>query len=463
MRLIYIFIFLLFPSIALAETYYYVDDEASGTNAGTSWENAWESFTDIAWATVTTALSSDNVTVCLKKDRTFNEGLILGSTGTSSYTLTIGIHPDDTGARPIITNSSGTGISSLERDYVVFDNLEILNCSADGISAYVSSLTAWADVECDHITVQNCKITGSATNGIYICGHYATIENCELDDNGDSSAYHNIYLIGSNGLIEHNTIARSAQGNGIRYEGADSIFRYNWVEDNHKHGISYSNDFPDDFSGNQCYSNVIICTDFNDTPVTDPCAISITIQSTGQFTGIEIYNNTIYGYDNETANNISGIVSWSAASTNVKIKNNIIWASDYAIGIQGATTGFEATNNCIYDYTAFYWNDGSQSFSEWQLAGRGVDSNNGDPLFTSSVGGDFSIQSGSPCKDTGSNAVWSGTADIDDYKGHTITDGSGAIAVYGGTVDKGAIEYGMFLSIISSGQIAFEGNQLILE
>lgn len=54
---------------------------------------------------------------------------------------------------------------------------------------------------------------------------------------------------------------------------------------------------------------------------------------------------------------------------------------------------------------------------------------------------DFSLKKGSPCIQVGDNAVWSGTANITDYIGTSITDGAGTIDAPGGVVDMGAYEY----------------------
>jgi len=343
--------------------------------------------------------------VYFNRGETFSEQVVIATSGTSGNVITLGAY--GSGALPIITNGAGTGILSTDKEYLTIENLHIKDCGGDGIDLMTTApVAAWGDLLAHHMTVDSCTVTGSVGNGVFISGHYATIKNCTLTDNGDNSSHHNIYLKGSNALVEDNICSDSAQGIGLKYMGADSTFQRNWIENNHFHGISYSNDHVDTFSGNICRYNVIICTDFNDTPVGDPAGINIYSSAAGNFTGINIYNNTIYGYDDETANQISGILSWEGGAatscTNLVIKNNIIWASDYAIGIVGTPAGFASDYNQFYDFTSFYYDAGAVNWATWSGT---YDTNgaSGDPLFTDVASGDFTLRSDSPCIEKGTN------------------------------------------------------------
>lgn len=64
-----------------------------------------------------------------------------------------------------------------------------------------------------------------------------------------------------------------------------------------------------------------------------------------------------------------------------------------------------------------------------------------DPLMVDPANDDFKLKRTSPCRDAGKNSVWAGTANVLDFSGIAITDGSGNIITPGGTVDMGAYEY----------------------
>jgi len=109
--LIRILIFILFASPAWADGPYYVDNAASGTNDGSSWTNAWESFTDINWATVA---GGTNRTVYI-------------SGGESSKTYTGTLRPTSSGSsgNPIIIMpgqaSPHSGVVLIDNNYANSD------------------------------------------------------------------------------------------------------------------------------------------------------------------------------------------------------------------------------------------------------------------------------------------------------------------------------------------------------
>ena len=51
-RLIYISVLFLFLCTIAYPSDYYVNKNASGQNNGTSWANAWQSFSDINWSLI---------------------------------------------------------------------------------------------------------------------------------------------------------------------------------------------------------------------------------------------------------------------------------------------------------------------------------------------------------------------------------------------------------------------------
>lgn len=81
-----VFIFMVSVSSAFGAIWY-VDNAASGTNAGTSWTNAWESFADISWGSI-----SPEDTIYISggsSSKIYNETLAVGASGTDGNNIVI--------------------------------------------------------------------------------------------------------------------------------------------------------------------------------------------------------------------------------------------------------------------------------------------------------------------------------------------------------------------------------------
>jgi hypothetical protein len=146
-----------------------------------------------------------------------------------------------------------------------------------------------------------------------------------------------------------------------------------------------------------------------------------------------VYNNVFYN------NNHTGIDAWpdevaildTLASLN--FKNNIVGgdATGVYAGFYLATQDNAVVNNNLY-YTAshpFYYATVEKTWGEWQALGWDNASVNADPLFTSTVTPDFSLQSSSPAINAGVDVGLTS-----DYRGMTVPQGSAP--------DIGAYEFG---------------------
>ena len=85
---VYTILFILaLVSIPIYGTNHYVDKNASGSNNGSSWSNAWESFSAISWSSVS---PGDVIYISGGNDSTvYTETLNIGKSGTSGNNILI--------------------------------------------------------------------------------------------------------------------------------------------------------------------------------------------------------------------------------------------------------------------------------------------------------------------------------------------------------------------------------------
>lgn len=141
-----------------------------------------------------------------------------------------------------------------------------------------------------------------------------------------------------------------------------------------------------------------------------------------------IKNSDIYGFA------INGVQMYSGVDSVPTVKNCIIYGgtgSTYGINDASGQTedGTTILNNTFYNCTATH-----------TIANVSATNKTQDPKFIA-LGTDFRLSGSSPCRNTGLNSLWSGTASVTDYAGTPITNAAGTIIAPGGTVDIGAYEY----------------------
>ena len=133
---------------------WYVDNEASGSDNGTSWTNAWPSFASIIWASIqpgdTLYISGGT------ESKTYGERLVIGVSGTDGNIITIQVGQEEGHNGVVVidgTNSGNySGINIQDKHYVK-------------VSGQVGTGSS-----------QNIKVQNFYFNGVYITGAPSNLE-----------------------------------------------------------------------------------------------------------------------------------------------------------------------------------------------------------------------------------------------------------------------------------------------
>ena len=188
-RLIYLSVFSLFLSTVTYPSNWYVDKNASGSNNGTSWTDAWQSFSAINWNSID---PGDYLYISGGVDSTqYNETLNVGSNGTAENRLTIiagKYAPDPTGhSGRVVIDGGGTRTNCINigngDSYVTVKGFECRE-GTRGIGVYGTTY---------YVLIDSCYIydfhgqSGIMLNGSYsstdptVWGtRYCTVQNCRI-------------------------------------------------------------------------------------------------------------------------------------------------------------------------------------------------------------------------------------------------------------------------------------------
>jgi parallel beta-helix repeat protein len=300
-----IIIIFLFPSLASAEVFYIRPLGGSyGSEDGSSYDNAWDGFNNIAWGSGVGAVGAgDTLYVC----GTHNQKLTVGASGTDSGNM-VTIRGDCPGDLALID------INDVEAEYNAIhidgdDYVHIYDIDCTDTYQNVVYITSGAQ----HNKIENCEISYGGGNCIYIAGSntaYNTVTNCITHHGG--------------------TGAKGGGGGIVVVEGAhDNIVEYCESYSNSEDGIGFAG-YPDCSSSTVAGNNNIARHNYLHDNSED---------------GIDIkgYSGNIIEYNRIENNAENGIVLWGISKNNIVRYN---WIDE-----GGTTRALELWVQCTQDTT----------------------------------------------------------------------------------------------------------------
>ncbi|WP_053002358.1 beta strand repeat-containing protein [Kordia jejudonensis] len=413
----------------------YVDKDASGTNDGSSWANAFTKLEDALplannlrpiWVADGTYIPSTTDTNTRKA--TFS---ILGNTK---------IYGGFNGTETTITERNPkTNITILSGDLNGDDNASILDTEATRQDNSYHVVSIRGDVQ--NIVVDGFTITSGNANGVAnnSCSTPAIDQSYDLRG---GAIYVNPYVSGSslaaqfkNCILENNSgisvaVYASFTPCGVSNLTHDVDFESCIIRGNYSQDLAAMF-----FSGAQQFNlygkgSVVNSLFYNNTSANNSSCLYLGASTGGNATALEfeMINSTL-------ANNVGvndNVITMVQAS-NSTIKNSIIYGNGAGTGFPIAiTTSFSVVNNSIVELG--------------MIGGA-----NSDPLFTNASTNDYTLQASSPAINAGDNASLPVTI-VEDLNGNARTVDT--------TVDMGAFEYDVNLNIVLSPKIYLQGAML---
>jgi hypothetical protein len=264
---------------------------------------------------------------------------------------------------------------------------------------------------------------GIAGNGkdVWYLGNYIHNIQGVVADNQNHGIYIDGSLVCANGVVVFlNCINTITAGNGIQsFNGVALDFiqnvsvHNNWIETVHKHGLNVS----DNTRSRIDFNNVVVAS--------GEAGYNVSTGAVLVAAGVKNWNNVFYGFARVVTSRPcwwnQGIVGSSPASTDTR--NNIFCQINGYTG----TYSWVATNGGTDTFGYNQWYDVNG------IAGSkpGNDSTGatGDPLFTNTSTKDFTLQSTSPCINSGTSPLMTTTLDF------LLKTRNGT------TIDRGAYQY----------------------
>ena len=424
---------------------HYVDKNAIGSNNGSTWTNAWTSFSAISWSSIqpgdyiyisggidsvtyTSALNISNklgspnnlITITKGTDAGHNGTVILDGSGSQMLHLSgcqyIKIsHLKFKNTRMLVDESSN------KARVIYLDSLELYGFRGGGgieLSGYNSSYTNVDSVFIRWCTLYHNEITNDQTDGIDIS--YA--ENIFILDN---------YIFTRNQNGNHCDIIQCWGGSTTNGVSNMEIARNILINNATKSANSGNNDnglmFEYLMGTIKVHDNLIMEPNFDQTA--GSC-----IMTRGDGYTFLLYNNTIVTDISQNALQIGTLTSEGTIGSSSAIKNNIFYSKATSQAYQfHSNIPYANFDNNLYYYTTgntvILNRGGNKTLAQMQASGGEIHGFNTNPQFIN-ASNDWHLQSGSPIRDAGATL---GSPYNIDQEGTVRPQGSG--------YDIGSYEY----------------------